>query len=132
MFIVFTILLYLVRINMLLNIRLIFNQNSLTCHPPALILNMNNHLPKIDHKGTNQTSTFLRDAGTLSPGDFHIGRWFWRNIMYISAYRDYSVCFFTFQKKMSQYSPYWNINFTWILSKTMKYDYFKQEFCRRF
>ena len=27
-----------------------------------------------DFAAAHQTSTFLRDVGTLSPGDFHIGR----------------------------------------------------------
>ena len=48
-----------------------------------------------------QTYIFLSVMGTLSPGDFHIGRLFCRNIVYI--FGGFSVYFVTFEKKMSKY-----------------------------
>ena len=44
-------------------------------------------------KPCNQTSIFLRDVRTLSPGDFKIGRWFWRHLFYIYVFLYSSVYF---------------------------------------
>ena len=40
----------------------------------------------------------------------------------------FSVYFVTFQKALSKYSSYLNINFTWTLSNVIKYAYSKQYF----
>ena len=83
-------------------------------------------------QASKQTTIFLRDAGTLSPGDFHIVRWFWRNMVYIYVF----VLFFSLccmhSEENAPYSSYLNINFTWIHLNLIKCASFKQESCRQF
>ena len=58
-----------------------------------------------------QTSIFLRDAGTLSPGDFHIGRWFWKKYyVYASLSGIFSLCCH-FSEVSFPISPYLNSTF---------------------
>ena len=68
----------------------------------------------------------------MSPGDFHIGSWSWRNMVYIC----FNVLFFSLfcihSEENAPYSSYLNINFTWNHLNLIKCGYFKQEACRRF